>query len=106
LQRRDKIKVIVYRQAEFEFNGEDSTKSVLAFLISKGFRDIDDLHFGDSIICTADYYGKKKSFDMPTTEIPEFYIHRIECKDKNFIEKSSYNANRLNELCRRNGRER
>jgi len=101
------MKLIVLNKAMFNIkNDELSNKELTAFLMSKGFYDVDDWHLDkDYSICTAEYNGKIK-FEMPDIEIPEFYLHRIKMKGLDFQNRTSYNANMLNELCRRNGRER
>lgn len=103
------MKVVVYGKAMFELDIKDMELSVnhlTAFLISKKFYNIGDWHVdNDFVICTAEFDGKNK-FEMPDIDIPEFYIHRLKLKGLDFQNRTSYNANMLNELCRRNGRER
>lgn len=99
------MKLIVLNKAMFEIN-ELSVDKLTAFLISKGFYDVDDWHFDNNfVVCTAEYDGKNK-FEMPNIEIPYFYLHRIATKNMDFSKKVEYNASKLNELCFRNGRER
>ena len=99
------MKLIVLNKAMFKIN-ELSVDKLTAFLISKGFYDVDDWHFDiDYSVCTAEYNGKI-NFEMPDIEMPEFYLHRIALKGMDFKNRTEYNANMLNELCRKNGRER
>ena len=99
------MKLIVLNKAMFKYYDELSIEKLTAFLISKGFYDVGDFHIDDAVFCTAEYDGKLK-FDMPDIEAPEFYLHRIKTKGMDFLNRTAYNANMLNELCRRNGRER
>lgn len=100
------MKLIVLNKAMFELQDETlSIKDLTAFLTKKGFLDIDDWHLdNDYAICTAEFIGKNR-FQMPDIEIPEFYLHRIKTKKMDFLNRTAYNANQLNEICARNGYE-
>lgn len=100
------MKLIVLNKAMFEIKDEMlSTEKLTDFLISKKFYDVDNWHLdNDFAICTAEFVGKNR-FQMPDIEIPEFYLHRIKTKEMDFLNRTAYNAQMLNAICERNGRE-
>ena len=106
------IKLIVLNKAEFEVSEEAGVKEMTAFLISQGFDEIGnwqlenkDLTGQPYNICTANYYGRKKQFKMPTFDC-SYYGDWIKRQGQGFARLVELNANELNELCARNGKER
>lgn len=101
------MKLIVYPNIEFEINKEASIKECIAFLLTKGFEDIGNFHFEiDYIICTANFYGRgKPNFKMCLRDLSSYgeWIAPHGLDNKNM---TAYNAEKLNVLCQRDGRER
>lgn len=101
------MKLIVYPNIEFEIDKEASIKECIAFLLSKGFEDIENFHFDIGyIICTANFFGRHKpNFKMCLQDLSQYgeWIAARGLDNQHSIE---YNANKLNLLCQRDGRER
>lgn len=100
-------KLIVYPSIEFEIEEPATKQRCEEFLLKKGFQDIGDFHFGvSSIKCTAKFYGKRpKDFKMCLDDLSQYgeWIAARGLDNQHSIE---YNANKLNLLCQRDGRER
>lgn len=102
------MKIIVYKTAEFDYDGIISVKEITIFLMQKGFRNIHKMTIDvDNVIVVAEHCGRNtEKFKKPTTPIPEYYECGIKNIDLDFKNKCAYNAQRLNEICKRNGEER
>lgn len=100
-------KLIVYPSIEFEIEEPATKDNCVAFLLSKGFEDIENFHFEiDYIICTANYYGRgKPNFKMCLNDCSQ-YGEWIRHRGLDHQNLTSFNAEQLNELCRDNGRQR
>jgi hypothetical protein len=100
-------KLIVYPNTEFEIEEPATKSNCVDFLLSKGFQDIENFHFGvSSIKCTAKFYGKRpKDFKMCLQDLSLYgdWIAQRGLDNKNL---TAYNATQLNLLCARDGRER
>jgi hypothetical protein len=103
----NEMNLIVYPSIEFEIDKEASVKECIAFLVSKGFDDIGNFHFHeDCIICTANYYGRgNHKFRMCLRDL-SFYGEWIAHRGLDHNNLTSYNAEQLNILCKRDGHER
>ena len=100
-------KLIVYPSIEFEIEEPATKQRCEEFLLKKGFDDIGNFHFHeDCIICTANYYGRSShKFKMCLRDL-SFYGEWIAHRGLDYTNLTSYNAEQLNILCQRDGRER
>lgn len=106
------MKLIVLGKAEFDVDNEASEKELKIFLMRQGFSEIANYHrenkditgeFFD--ICTANHYGRKKQFKMPTIDC-SYYGDWIKRQGQGHAQLLELNANELNLLSQRNGYQR